>query len=193
MGNDYKVGQVWEDREGDRWLVVKHMVTGELYFKDDAGWGCSTGLVEEQYSPLKLVEGVRDFIEKVHPGDWIDKDKVAEYITKDSGERAEFESGMVRDTDKGKARWDLLIPEGVPYQAQMLTRFADLMARGAEKYDPRNWEQANGEEELARFKGSALRHLMQWFCGEIDEDHASAVLFNVLAFESTKYKIEESE
>lgn len=30
---------------------------------------------------------------------------------------------------------------------------------------------------------------MQWMCGEADEDHAAAVVFNVLAAESTAYVI----
>jgi phytoene dehydrogenase-like protein len=111
------------------------------------------------------------------------------FETKDSGARAEYASGMVRDTDKGKARFDLLLPEGVPYKEQMLTRFAELMARGAEKYTRRNWEKAAGKEEMDRFKGSALRHMMQWFNGETDEDHAAAVFFNIMAYEATKYKI----
>jgi len=111
------------------------------------------------------------------------------FETKDSGERAQYESGMVRDTEKGKARFDLLFPLGVPYAAQMLTRFAELMARGAEKYDARNWEKAKGAEELARYRSSALRHLVQWLAGETDEDHAAAVMFNLLAGETVKYKM----
>lgn len=111
------------------------------------------------------------------------------FTTKDSGARVEYPSGMRRDTDKGKPRFDLLIPEGVPYEDQVLTRYAALMARGAEKYSARNWEQANSREEYERMKASALRHMMQWYCGETDEDHAAAVLFNVAAAETTLYKM----
>lgn len=110
------------------------------------------------------------------------------YETKDSGSRAEYASGMVRDTEEGKARFDLLFPENVPYAAQMLTRFADLMARGAKKYEARNWEKARGLEELARYKSSALRHLTQWLAGETDEDHAAAVMFNLTAAETVKWR-----
>lgn len=110
------------------------------------------------------------------------------FVTKDSGERAEFSSGMVRDTEKGKPRFALLIPKDVPYEAQFLTRFAALLARGAEKYDPRNWEKAEGEAELERYHSSAFRHLIQWITGETDEDHAAAVAFNLLAAETVKAK-----
>lgn len=112
------------------------------------------------------------------------------FETKDSGERAEFSSGMQRDTQTGKPRFDLVIPEGVPYSDQMLTRLAELFARGAEKYEDRNWEQANSQAELDRMRASAFRHFMQWYCGETDEDHAAAVMFNVIAHETTKFKIE---
>lgn len=115
-------------------------------------------------------------------------DPRAPFITKDSGERATFDSGMQRDTETGKARFDLLFPETVPYADQMLTRFAELLARGAEKYNARNWEKADGDAEMARFKSSAVRHLIQWVCGEGDEDHAAAVMFNVMAAETMKAK-----
>lgn len=115
------------------------------------------------------------------------------YETKDSGVREEYASGMVRDTQEGKARFDLLLPRGVPYANQMLTRFAELMARGAKKYGDRNWEKARGEEELERYHSSALRHLQQWVAGESDEDHAAAVMFNVMAGETVRFKMEESQ
>jgi hypothetical protein len=42
---------------------------------------------------------------------------------------------------------------------------------------------------MDRFRASAMRHFMQWFHGEMDEDHAAAVFFNLLAYESTKWKM----
>lgn len=118
---------------------------------------------------------------------------MTDYETKDSGQRAQFDSGMQRDTNAGKPRFDLLVPLNVPYEHQMLTRFAALMERGARKYDPRNWEKANSTEELERMRESAFRHFMAWFAGEIDEDHAAASFFNILAAETTAYKIEEAK
>lgn len=46
------------------------------------------------------------------------------YITKDSGVRESFDSGMVRDTQQGKPRYDLI-------DRPILKRWAELMARGA--------------------------------------------------------------
>lgn len=105
------------------------------------------------------------------------------WTTKDSGSRANFGNGGVRDTQEGKARFDLLLPVTVPYEHQLLHRWACLMERGGRKYDDRNWEQFSDQEALDRAKASALRHHIQWTTGETDEDHAAAVLFNIMAAE----------
>lgn len=115
-----------------------------------------------------------------------------DFVTKDSGVRAQFDSGMVRDTEDGKPRFDLTLPLDIPYDEQMLTRFAGLLARGAQKYTERNWEQANSQEELNRYYSSAFRHFIQWITGETDEDHAAAVWFNVQCAEYVKYKMSQN-
>ena len=110
-------------------------------------------------------------------------DSKNKFQTKDSGKRQEFDSGMRRDTQDNKPRYDLIY-------RPMLTRWAELMGRGAEKYGENNWCKANSEEELKRFKSSAFRHFIQWTNNETDEDHASAVLFNIAAVEYMKHKLE---
>lgn len=114
-------------------------------------------------------------------GTW-SREFAAEFTTLDSGERVDFPSGMRRDTDKGKPRYDLV-------DRPMLKRWAELCARGAAKYGPENWKLADSDEELARFQASAFRHFMQWINGEADEDHAAAILFNVAAAEHVKDKL----
>lgn len=104
------------------------------------------------------------------------------YETKDSGERVEFDSGFTRDIQEGKPRYDLIPPE-------LLKRLAELYSRGAEKYKDDNWRKANTIEEYKRFLASAFRHFMQWVSGDEDEDHAAAIMFNVIAYEwHTKHK-----
>lgn len=115
----------------------------------------------------------------------------ARYATKDSGARESFDSGMVRDTNAGKPRFDLLIPKGVSFEDLYLTRVARLYERGAQKYEPRNWEKATSQEELDRAYESAFRHFMQWFAGETDEDHAAAVFFNINEAETIKAKLRQ--
>ena len=102
------------------------------------------------------------------------------YITKDSWQRKEFESGMKRDLSENKARFDLIFPKWISYEDQLFTRLANLMQRWAKKYWERNREKADSKEELARFRESALRHITQWYCWEDDEDHAVAVIFNLI-------------
>jgi hypothetical protein len=104
------------------------------------------------------------------------------YETKDSGEREHFSSGMVRDTQAGKPRYDLI-------DRTFLRRWADLMARGAAKYGEENWRLANDEAALKRFKASALRHMFQWLDGDETEDHAAAVAFGLAGAEMVKEKM----
>lgn len=105
------------------------------------------------------------------------------FKTKDSGKRKEFKSGMVRDVTTDKTLWHLVA------SGPMLKRWAELLTRGAVKYTADNWMKASGEEEYNRFRESAFRHFIQWYSGEVDEDHASAVFFNINGAEYTKSKL----
>ncbi len=106
-----------------------------------------------------------------------------DYITKDSGERQEFPSGMRRDSEKKTLRPDLI-------DQTMLRRWAELMGRGALKYGERNWEKAKSFGELDRFRASAYRHFFQWFNDlNREEDHAAAILFNIAGAEKVKSKL----
>ena len=102
-----------------------------------------------------------------------------------------YQSGMKREPQKGRERFDLITPVCIPYNKTMLYRWAMLMSKGCEKYGERNWEQAAGNEELSRFKESAFRHFMKWMQGETDEDHAAAVMFNISGAEMVKVKMED--
>lgn len=114
---------------------------------------------------------------------------MTEYQTKDSGVHQEYESGMRRDSQDGKPRFDLIRTKLQPYEEQMIYRYAMLLARGAEKYSARNWEDGCGEEELERAKASLLRHTEQLVAGETDEDHAAAVWFNTQAIEYFRWRM----
>lgn len=104
------------------------------------------------------------------------------FVTKTSGERVEFPTGMRRDSQVNKPRYDLI-------DRPFLKRWAELMARGAEIHGESNWQKAETQEELQRFRSSAFRHLMQWLEGEEDEDHAAAVAFNLAGAEMVKTKL----
>ena len=109
------------------------------------------------------------------------------FVTKDSGKRQDYESGMRRDIQEGKPRYDLVVP--LAMEDHMLKRWASLLERGMAKYGYRNWELANSVEEMVRFQASAFRHFIQWTEGQEDEDHAAAVFFNIQAYEYVKEKL----
>lgn len=115
------------------------------------------------------------------------------YKLKDSGKRQQFKSGMVRDIQEGKPRFDLMMAKYIPYEESMLYRWAMLMSKGAKKYDARNWEKANSEDEIDRGKSSAWRHFMAWYFGIEDEDHAAALFYNVNLVESLKWKLKNKD
>lgn len=111
----------------------------------------------------------------------------AGFITKDSGMRAEFPSGFVRDAELGKPMYHLI-------PLDQLKRLAELMGRGAAKYSARNWEKADptNPAEMDRFRASAFRHFVQWMQGETDEDHAMGCVFNIFAYEHLTQQKEQS-
>jgi hypothetical protein len=114
-------------------------------------------------------------------------------ITKDSGQRQEFSTGMKRDTQTGKPRYDLLLPKDLPLEEQPLYRWAMLMGRGAEKYDERNWEKARTQAELDRYISSLLRHAMQVATGQTDEDHEAACMFNIMGIMYVRYHMQKHD
>jgi hypothetical protein len=110
-------------------------------------------------------------------------DKRMEFTVKDSGERRQFESGMQRDVDTFKVRYDLV------FDGPLVERLAAHLTKGAVKYEARNWMKAAGPEEMERFQQSAVRHFVQWLRGDDDEDHFSAVVFNCNGYEYVKDRL----
>jgi hypothetical protein len=92
------------------------------------------------------------------------------FVVKSSPQQVSFEGGAVRGSSEGKPRYDLISPYA-------LRRLAMHMAKGAKLYGDRNWEKGMPR---ARLFESAMRHMFQAFMGERDEDHLSAVLFNIM-------------
>lgn len=108
------------------------------------------------------------------------EDEVDTYQVKDSGVRQDYANGMQRDTSDGKLDYTL-IRDGVMYD-----RWAEHLRKGALKYDKRNWLKGLGDPEVeARFKESAARHFEQWLRGDVDEDHAAGVFFNINGYETS--------
>ena len=100
-----------------------------------------------------------------------------EFVTKDSGQRAEFKGGGVRDVEDGKVDYTLA------YDGPMFDRYAEHMTRGARKYEARNWMKFTDGAALARAYRSLGRHYRQYIRGDRDEDHAAAIIFNLNVIE----------
>mgnify|MGYP001612549418 CR=1 FL=1 len=101
----------------------------------------------------------------------------------DSGKREEFKTGSIRDTRIGKGRFDLIAPYS-------LTRLAQHYENGAVKYGDRNWERG---QNLSRYLDSAIRHLVKYLGGSREEDHLSAVAWNVFSYIQTEQWVKEGK
>lgn len=88
----------------------------------------------------------------------------------DSGERTTFETGAVRDCKEGVG--DMV---SIPWES--ILRLSRHYEAGAKKYE--RWNFRKGIP-VSSFIDSAMRHLAKYQCGEDDEDHLSAAVFNVL-------------
>lgn len=105
--------------------------------------------------------------------------KDRKYKTKDSGKRRIMKSGSQRDSRAGKGRYDLI--PAYPYY-----RLAQLYERGGIKYTARNWEKG---QPLSVYLDSAERHLNEFKMGMRDEDHATAVSWNMFGLVHTEEMI----
>lgn len=82
----------------------------------------------------------------------------------------QFDTGAQRDTGDGKLRMSLLPHTEIK---RVLKRYLD----GAEKYGENNWMKGM---PLSVFYDCIHRHLDAWWCGDDSEDHAAAVVWNML-------------
>ena len=92
-----------------------------------------------------------------------------------------FDTGAQRDTSDGKLRMSL-VPQ------QELKRVMKRYLNGAEKYGENNWMQGM---PLSVYYDCAHRHMEAWWRGEKDEDHAAAVVWNMLCAMWTETNIKE--
>lgn len=95
-------------------------------------------------------------------------------------EKKEHETGAIRSDRTGKGRFDLIPPYA-------LFRVALHYENGAVEHEDRNWEKGL---PLMRYLESAFRHLMKLLGGSKDEDHAAAVIWNIMGYIETLRRIE---
>lgn len=91
---------------------------------------------------------------------------------------------MVRSDDTGKPDYTLIDLAFLERLAQHLTANAAVKGRN-------NWRRAHTQADLDRFQQSAFRHFVAWLRGDSDEDHASALAFNVMGAEHVRRRLAE--
>lgn len=115
-----------------------------------------------------------------------------DFVVKGTGAQTVGAGGMRRSVDTGKTDYTLAL------DGEMFNRWAEHLTRATRPrgdfpgYAKRNWLLATeGEysEKVAvmeRAQVSAMRHMRQWLRGDLDEDHAAAVFFNINVYETVK-------
>lgn len=185
-------GDVWFFQSlrgrGSRDIYVRAHVKPNLHMVvrwDGEEWVPEGELTLEEFADS--VETVTD------PVSWVDAAReIGEVPVKDDPEMAQFEGGGQRSSDEGRPRFDMLFVTHLGYEEQVLTRAALRMEEGARKYGARNFEQFQDEEALERARASLLRHTIQLVNGETDEDHAAAVIANVVMLSSVEKKVNDA-
>jgi hypothetical protein len=135
---------------------------------------------EKEVMPTDANEQESYALTEFHP-----EEKLDEYSeVKDSGVRQEFDTGSVRDTRKGKGRFDLMSPF-------VEKRLARHFENGAVKYGDRNWEKG---QPLMRYIDSAKRHINDFIADKLTgsphlEDHLAAALWNIGGYIHTEKMI----
>lgn len=114
------------------------------------------------------------------------------FEVKDSGERQQFASGSLRDTTTGKTDFSRAL------DGPLFERLAVHLTKAEVKYPDYapgkpNWTLISTEEELVRYRKSAVRHFIQWYRGDTDEDHFAATVFNLNGVEFIKQKMQEKK
>lgn len=84
-------------------------------------------------------------------------------------DKTQFETGAQRDDDEGKPRPDFIDP-------RFLLRVGEFLVEGAKHYGDFNFDKGIPSQ---RYMAAALRHLLKYYAGQRDEDHLSAVVFNI--------------
>lgn len=69
-----------------------------------------------------------------------------------------------------------------------LKRLSVHYENGAKKYDKNNWRKG---QPISRYYDSSMRHLLALIDEKTDEDHASALLWNLVGIVQTKIDIEK--
>lgn len=96
----------------------------------------------------------------------------------DTGARAQYKTGAVRDASTGKGHFHSIPP-------QALRRIAKRFEDGARKYAKDNWMKGI---PLSHYQDSMIRHVLAWAEGDTTEDHIGAILWNAACADWTEHE-----
>jgi hypothetical protein len=102
---------------------------------------------------------------------------------KDSGQRQEFETGAVRDSEQNKG-----MPSLLPMRA--LIELSKLFEEGCKKYGANNWAKGIPAD---RYIDSMIRHMAGFMTGQTDEAHLVQMTWNAICLLDTVLRIKESK
>lgn len=127
-----------------------------------------------------------ELMEEVRRASKVNQDALSMYTTpgesiEDQDVNRHFASGAQRDTGTGKLRMSL-VPQ------QELNRAMLRYLTGAEKYGENNWMKGM---PLSVYYDSMQRHLSAWWSGDDSEDHAAAIVWNMLCAMWTETNLKE--
>lgn len=153
-------------------------------------------MAELNYSSMDYYSSM-DQLKAIMSGDQykpVPRDSAATFEVKGGGPQTIGAGGMVRSAVGDKTDFSLAL------DGAMFRRWADHLTRATRppaSYPKRNWLKATTGDLTARratmerAKESAVRHFMQWYRGDSDEDHAAAVFFNINVHETVKEVVDE--
>jgi len=144
----------------------------------DTNWVCERHLPDA--AGIRMRWGLSVYDPRIH----FKADAPAEMAPK--LEVRQFGSGMIRGATESKIDYTL------PLDGPMFKRLAVHLTNGAIPHGgKRNWMNAHQQADLDRFIEGAMRHMLQWYYEETDEDHAAAVFFNVNGAEYVRGRMKE--
>lgn len=97
----------------------------------------------------------------------------------DTGARAQYSTGAVRDASAGKGHLHAIPPGAI---RRIAKRFED----GAKKYSRNNWMKGI---PLSHYQDSLMRHVLAWAEGDQTEDHMGAILWNAACADWTEQQV----
>ena len=139
-------------------------------------------------TPALTDEQREELMEHVRKSGLQDHDHLSMYtptgkLTNDQDVNRQFDTGAQRDTGEGKLRMSLM-----PHAE--LKRAMLRYLTGAEKYGENNWMKGM---PLSVYYDSMHRHLEAWWSQDDTEDHAAAVVWNMLCAMWTESNLKESD